>query len=1097
MPSLYGAGVRMHLATHSLASTLTEQVQLKKGFDAAARAEHAEKALRESERSLLPEERVPFPGDEGEFAVNWLGRTPFLQAVVNQPSEKSQQLEDLKQKLALSSVYAAYPGNRSSLEGIATRSGRFLSFDDAEGKKSSQIGPLPTHGLPMARSPYSSLPNNQQEPKALVLHVMLTDKTFFHDPLDKRPQHLKIDVLFNGQLSSSVLIHTGDIRSGAKSLNQIFAGTRIDYMAERPWILHPSQSDIDSGCSSPSSTGNDAHDRWAEICKALMNEADQRGVNVDGERPPTAAYFRDLASMQMPDMIKDMQRSGGRRFGVIDMIITVGTGKKTMNNVVYLKAPTRLADDQFCYEVKEGRELTPAGVNKPGPRTFNTDEQGAEGNSDFESSVLAQDTIFHGRPDLPSQGIPLLPPQPALPWNNPFTGSLIPSRASLGPLTSSVEQPLSQSDAEEPPQKRGRFPTSSNDEHKIMETSGSKSPPRRPYPSAHGPSIPPARSFPLSVPDTAFNVNQYDNFEHANPYQLPYTGMMTGLDFASFDGPISSPLRIASGGQLTLPSFVPTPEEVIPSPAATSTFSSPYSQPSAPFSHGYGVVFSSDNSTPYNSVGTSMGYGIPNAGHLLNSSLPPGYVLQGPTHSALSPLGAASRSFSPYASVPYMPPLRRPSNGPPPPMGLFKVTEKPKKEQQANSPASASNLSGSGTLVVRLVIRMGGRVIVSHHFKIPRQLPAKTALNKNTSVGPVPPAKVRKESPDLAEWTEQAIVQCRGATGATGTSDSPPNTSLIDVANLQTTTSLDRNKRDSFHDGLARVEVPDPKHKTSAPTAKESEIIANTVAVETSGLTNILSGSDTYAQMHNTANTGILGVQGPKANLFVFDNPEELLRKKKSKAQAGSRSVSPFKVDTPLNEATDGSAKGTEPHKHAVESKDVETGSSSPLSELSQSPQLSFTADMPPKTGTNAEASLPVLQLPNTPAVPTISEPTVTRSASFRIPLPASVPQAPPVPSMLPSSPIPIASPEGAALKRKRAPERTPKRASAGTYVKQPRSPDRLDAKDNPPLNRDCVIQYAVSERKGGALRQVKSERRGVFKEDSVVVGCRFFVGGC
>lgn len=50
---------------------------------------------------------------------------------------------------------------------------------------------------------------------------------------------------------------------------------------------------------------------------------------------------------------------------------------------------------------------------------------------------------------------------------------------------------------------------------------------------------------------------------------------------------------------------------------------------------------------------------------------------------------------------------------------------------------------------------------------------------------------------------------------------------------------------------------------------------------------------------------------------------------------------------------------------------------------------------------------------------------------------------------------------------------------------------------DNPSLNQDCVICLAESEN-GAApvLRQVKSEKQGIFAEEEVVVGMRFFVAG-
>jgi hypothetical protein len=73
-----------------------------------------------------------------------------------------------------------------------------------------------------------------------------------------------------------------------------------------------------------------------------------------------------------------------------------------------------------------------------------------------------------------------------------------------------------------------------------------------------------------------------------------------------------------------------------------------------------------------------------------------------------------------------------------------------------------------------------------------------------------------------------------------------------------------------------------------------------------------------------------------------------------------------------------------------------------------------------------------------------------------------------------------------------------------GPQDRQPRSPNRVSTADNSPLSQNCIIQLAQSgvgsdEAKvkvgEGLLRQVKSERQGVFREESVVVGVRFFVG--
>ena len=117
---------------------------------------------------------------------------------------------------------------------------------------------------------------------------------------------------------------------------------------------------------------------------------------------------------------------------------------------------------------------------------------------------------------------------------------------------------------------------------------------------------------------------------------------------------------------------------------------------------------------------------------------------------------------------------------------------------------------------------------------------------------------------------------------------------------------LSGTKRDLIHDS--------PNGDDLAKVVKTAPLMAVTP-----------SGPHTYTIMHRTAETGILGVQGPKARQFVFDNPEELLtKKKKSRSKDLSRSVSPTKAGTPPSHGT---------------------GSSSSLSELSHSPELSFTME--------------------------------------------------------------------------------------------------------------------------------------------------------
>ncbi|OAL47205.1 hypothetical protein IQ07DRAFT_590069 [Pyrenochaeta sp. DS3sAY3a] len=64
---------------------------------------------------------------------------------------------------------------------------------------------------------------------------------------------------------------------------------------------------------------------------------------------------------------------------------------------------------------------------------------------------------------------------------------------------------------------------------------------------------------------------------------------------------------------------------------------------------------------------------------------------------------------------------------------------------------------------------------------------------------------------------------------------------------------------------------------------------------------------------------------------------------------------------------------------------------------------------------------------------------------------------------------------------------------------KRTRTEVRFSPVDNPPLNRDCVIAYAETSSTDAnkpILRQVRSQRVGVFDEDHVVFAARFFVPG-
>jgi hypothetical protein len=187
----------------------------------------------------------------------------------------------------------------------------------------------------------SSDPDGNRQ-RALALHVKLSENSF--DSSCKARSHLKIEVLFNGQLSACSNIQGA--RNGDSSLHQIFAGYRIDYLAERPWVLLPSNTTADGGTRT-SRVSMLSSARWNELSAAILKEAGDRGTNQYGDQPPSARFLHALASTRPPPCIVNLQKPGGKTFGVVDVIITAGNGKKPYDGRSYLTRPTKLSDPSY------------------------------------------------------------------------------------------------------------------------------------------------------------------------------------------------------------------------------------------------------------------------------------------------------------------------------------------------------------------------------------------------------------------------------------------------------------------------------------------------------------------------------------------------------------------------------------------------------------------------------------------------------------------------------------------------------------------------------------------------------------------------------
>lgn len=213
MPTYHARGVSVRLGTCPLADTIHSNIAAK------TQCEMAEEQLLQSE--LLPEESIPFPSDGRSLELNWLGNAPFMQVQAIRRSPQHPNELRRPEKLGFATDLTALETRTALSPSTTTRvSSRLRNHATANTLSST------------------GLPDIDQQPKALVLHVKLSDQTFLSGMVQALIQ-LKVEVFFNGQLSACTLIPFHEIRCGLKDRHQIFAGIRTKILAERPWLLLP------------------------------------------------------------------------------------------------------------------------------------------------------------------------------------------------------------------------------------------------------------------------------------------------------------------------------------------------------------------------------------------------------------------------------------------------------------------------------------------------------------------------------------------------------------------------------------------------------------------------------------------------------------------------------------------------------------------------------------------------------------------------------------------------------------------------------------------------------------------------------------------
>ncbi|MCJ1224726.1 hypothetical protein MMC12_001371 [Toensbergia leucococca] len=219
-------------------------------------------------------------------------------------------------------------------------------------------------------------------PHALCLTVFLSSASFLrtYDCHLKKSvlQDIKIDVYSNGELCASTYVpmrFRSDSSYNMTELTQRFSGRRIGRLMERPWVLVPPGQNSD-GTLREHKRNKEAYvgakQRWTAVSEALSIEAKRCGGSKCGGLSATGEYLASLAKLDMPAEVEEMQRAGGSKFGVLDVVVTAGRGQKDEPSQAQIPKPTpmRTGTDYRLnnhLELSKPRETYPAqlAVGKP------------------------------------------------------------------------------------------------------------------------------------------------------------------------------------------------------------------------------------------------------------------------------------------------------------------------------------------------------------------------------------------------------------------------------------------------------------------------------------------------------------------------------------------------------------------------------------------------------------------------------------------------------------------------------------------------------------------------------------------------------------
>ncbi|KKY18222.1 putative set domain protein [Diplodia seriata] len=305
MPVHLGSRTKVHLVSADLRSTTTDEPSNKKAPHVTEHVADVERTLKNGH--VLRESNIPLAGDSNPLHL--LGGDDYM------PFFFVRAGEDLRHVPATREARAFHPD--------PTRNAIYARI----------LGPDPAAAIKI--------------PQSLALRVELSKQSFLKT--DKPADDIRIDVLFNGQLTHSTMWPRRFLHEERKAdqLSSIFSGLRFHWMLERAWVIVPPGQDPDGSRRRPVASSDTLEDRWEKIQKEVLKEASARNLDKNGNRPVVAKYLMEVAKLAMPEELKTWSEPRGQAFGVIDVVLSYGRGAKDTPAKTYLSEPTRMRSSKF------------------------------------------------------------------------------------------------------------------------------------------------------------------------------------------------------------------------------------------------------------------------------------------------------------------------------------------------------------------------------------------------------------------------------------------------------------------------------------------------------------------------------------------------------------------------------------------------------------------------------------------------------------------------------------------------------------------------------------------------------------------------------